>query len=377
MDNNIDLTPYCTTIKQKEIYDIYKKYLNYNDTAKEANMTANAVECIIRRLKYRSEFTKLQDSIKNDPNVKSTSTLYNGNGEVVSQWVKKDTSKNHIKKLVKDYIEEYSKKLPKFKPVKCKKQKYEKLLAIYPIVDVHVGMLSWMAETGNNYSTKMADKIVRETVTKLIDRTPACEECIIANLGDFLHVDNQVYQTERSGNVLDVDGRYAKILNIAIKLMRYMIEYALLRHKKVTVINCQGNHDDLGSLWLSAALSNIYEKESRLNIVNSPAPRHYYSYGDTLIGFTHGNDVKANNLCVVMATEKSKEWGSSKFRYFYTGHWHQDKVVEVGDCKIESFRAVCAKDAFSVSKGYMSGRDMKCIIIGRNCGECERYTINI
>jgi hypothetical protein len=210
-----------------------------------------------------------------------------------------------------------------------------------------------------------------------MDRSPSCEECLICNLGDFLHVDNQVYQTERSGNVLDVDGRYFKILNVGIKLMRYMIEYALIKHKHVTVINCPGNHDDLGSLWLSAALKNIYENEDCIEIISSCSRSQYYRYGNTLIGCTHGNGIQLKELPLTMATEKSQDWGSTKYRYFYTGHIHHDKVIDASGCRVESFRAICPKDAYANSKGYLSNRDMKCIIIDPSDGETERYIINI
>lgn len=238
-------------------------------------------------------------------------------------------------------------------------------------------MLSWVQETGNDYNCKIADEIVRRNISKLMDRTPSCEECLIVNLGDLLHMDNQVHQTERSGNVLDVDGRYARVMDMAIKMIRYCIEYALMVHGHVTVINCIGNHDDLGALWLQASLKNIYENEDCLTIHSSPTPRHYYNYGNTLIGCTHGSDIKSQDLPLVMATECPEKWSNSKYRYWYTGHIHHDSLKEIGNVKVESFRAICAKDAWSNSKGYNSGRDMKAIVIDPDYGETERYTISI
>ena len=374
------------TKNQQEIWDTYvSNNRNLLTTSKILNKKYSTVRSTFRHIREKlKELGKDPKDIDKIPDttycstVKSTSTLYDKNGNMIHQWVKSDVSKNQLKNLAKKFAAEYSNKLPKYKPTKCNsKDKYYKNLAVYPIADVHMGMLSWIEETGKNYNTKEADKITRCVISRLMDRTPPCEECLILNLGDFLHVDNQVHQTERSGNVLDVDGRYAKILNIAIKLMRYIIEYGLQRHKKVTVINCTGNHDDLGSLWLSAALQNIYEKETRLTIINEPKFRHYYTYGNTLIGCTHGNDIKLKDLPLIMATEMPEKWGKSKYRYFYTGHFHHDIISEYGDCKVETFRAICPQDAFSVSKGYMAGRDMKCIIIDPEKGEIERYTLNI
>lgn len=363
---------YCTTKWQERVYESYlKNGFNIADVAKELDCTKNSIYKIIRRINsHVPENTS-------DKSIKSESILYNGSGDIIQRWVKTDKKSESID-LFKEYCKVYSRKLPKYKPTTHKKSnKYEDNLIVYPIADLHLGMLSWSPETGNNYSTKSASDMALKYVQKLINRSPACNECLICNLGDFLHVDNQVNRTERSGNVLDVDGRYAKILNIGIKLMRYTIEYALLKHKHVSIVNCIGNHDDLGSLWLSAALSNIYENENRLTILNSPCQRHYYKFGNTLIGMTHGSDVKIKNLPLIMASEKPQEWGDTKFHYFYTGHWHQDSVFEDGSCKVETFRALCAKDAWAVSKGYLSGRDIKGIIIDKDNGETERITLNI
>lgn len=380
----VDLTDYCTTNLQKNVYNTYiSNKKNIIKTSKQLNVSQNSIRKTLDRISNNyKKCIKNSDTVDvkkyEEMDVRSTSTLYNRDGEIVSKWVKKDSSKNHIKKIVNDYIKEFSKKLPKYEPIVNNiKLEYEEKLAIYPIVDAHIGMLSWQPETGCNYDTKTADEIIRNIVSRMMDRTPSCEECLICNLGDFLHVDNQVYQTERSGNTLDVDGRYFKILNVGIKLMRYMIEYALIKHKHVTVINCPGNHDDLGSLWLSAALSHIYENEDDITILSSCAPRQYYRYGNVLIGCTHGNNINLKDLPLTMATEMSEDWGSCKYRYFYTGHLHHDRIADCSGCKVETFRAICTKDAYANSKGYLTDRDLKCIIIDPNEGECERYTINI
>jgi len=42
--------------------------------------------------------------------------------------------------------------------------------------------------------------------------------------------------TSRSKHSLDVDGRFGKMVSVAVKIMRQMIESALARHEKVRVI---------------------------------------------------------------------------------------------------------------------------------------------
>jgi len=328
----------------------------------------------VNEQEFKSPIVNIDDSLS----IGATSTLYDVNGNVRLKWVKSNTSKNALKRAIRDVIDEYSHKLPKYEPQKAEfKTGYEKKLAVYPLADAHIGMLSWGPETGKNFNTKIAEHVIKTSITHMIDRTPACEECLILNLGDLLHIDNLINRTAKSNNVLDTDCRYAKIFRVGIRVIRYCIEYALIKHKKVTVINSIGNHDSIGELWLSAALNNIYENEKRVHIIDDPSTRHYYTYGNTLIGVTHGSDVKVDKLPLIMATEKPEEWGKSKFRYIYTGHLHHEHSIEVGDCKVEGFDAICARDAWATSQGYCSSRNMKTILIDPKYGETERFNFNL
>lgn len=50
-----------------------------------------------------------------------------------------------------------------------------------------------------------------------------------------------------------MDGRYAKMIQVGVKVMRQCIESALAKHKTVRVINVIGNHDHTGAIRLSRA----------------------------------------------------------------------------------------------------------------------------
>jgi len=375
MDDDV-LLELCKTLEQSKIVRSYlKNKRSITKTAQELKVTYDVVRSVLYRLKRRYRLKNLGD---NEIGVKSTSTLYDSEGNIINKWVKKDNVNTNLKEIVDKFIEEYSVDLPKYKETqKTKNNKYENMLAIYPIVDIHIGMLSIIEETGTEWNIDVADKIVRDCVTKLIDRSPACSECLICNLGDYFHVDNMFNRTPTNGNFLDVDGRYAKIMNVGIKLMRYLIEYSVLKHKHITVVNCIGNHDLCGSLWLSAALENIYEKSKAITVINSCMPRQYYKYGNTLIGMTHGMDCLPKDLPLIMATEKNEDWGITKFHYWFTGHIHQEKVTEFPGCKVESFKTIAGKDAWTNSKGFLSKRGMCCVMVDPQNGEIERYNINI
>ena len=374
------LLNYCVTDYQRDIINCYiSNNCNVKPVAEKFNLKYETVRKVIRRIKNKCMNSQNNTDTTNeeyDADVKSTSTLYDGNGNIINKWVKKDNNKQDLKLLVKKFIKEYSSKLPQFKEIKKHSYKYENKLIVYPITDIHLGMLSLLEETGTEWNVKIANKIVREYISRLISRSPSCRECLICNLGDYFHVDNMFNKTPTNGNFLDVDGRYSKILDIGVKLIRYIIEYAHTKHKNITVINCIGNHDMCGSLWLSASLHHIYENNKNIHIINNCSPRQYYRYGNTLIGMTHGMDCSFKDLPIIMASEKSNDWGNTKFHYWYTGHIHQDKKSEFPGCIVESFKTIAGKDAWTNAKGFLSHRGMNCILIDPKNGEIERYNIN-
>ena len=237
-------------------------------------------------------------------------------------------------------------------------------------------MLACEQETGGDYDSEIVENILKEIFTKLIERSPKTKNCLFVNLGDWIHTDNLTNETTRNGNSLDVDSRYSKIYAIAMKLLRFCIETAASKHKEIYVINCMGNHDDMGAITLGVALANIYENNKRIHILQSPAPRQYFKFGCNLIGATHGYDCSGKDLPIVMATERKEDWGNTTNHVWLTGHLHQDRIIEVGDCKVETFRTIAGKDAWTTAKGYMSGHDLKSIIYHKDYGEVERYTIN-
>lgn len=141
---------------------------------------------------------------------------------------------------------------------------------------------------------------------------------MIINLGDFFHADNLEGKTTRAGNVLDMDTRLPKVVQVGFAAIRKCIETALKRHEKVEIINAIGNHDDVLSMVMSEFLSHVYEDEPRLTVHNQPTARHYIRHGKVLIGVTHGHKSKDSDLPLIMATEQHENWGATTHRYFFT-----------------------------------------------------------
>jgi len=251
-------------------------------------------------------------------------------------------------------------------------------LTVYPIVDHHLGMYSWARETGQNYDLAIAERALLGTLDRLFQWGPPSETALLLGLGDWFHADNTKNMTENSGHPLDVDGRYAKVLQLGVKLWRKAIDTALLKHQNVKVRILPGNHDEKGAIILAMCLAAVYEKEPRVLVDTDPSLFYFFQWGNTMIGAHHGHTVAAKDFPQVMAAIKPQMWGETEFRYCYSGHLHRHQkggalALDAQGAEYEIFPASTARDAWNASKGFTSKRAMYAITFNMTEGEKGRY----
>jgi len=253
------------------------------------------------------------------------------------------------------------------------------IMTVYPLVDHHLGLYAWEPETGANYDLNIAQDTLRSSLTQLVSAAPASDKAVILNVGDFFHSDDNSNRTRKSGNILDADGRYAKVLEIGIDLEIYAVELALTKHENVEVRNLPGNHDPYASLALNAAVRMAFRDNPRVHVSRDPSPFYFLRFGKVLIGSTHGDMIKAVDMPGVMATYAPKDWGETEHRYVYLGHVHHNSIGggEKHGAVWETFRTLAAGDAWHKQSGYSSGRAMVAITHHREYGEVMRNTITI
>ena len=349
-----------------------------------SGMSAQAAQDVVaakfgisaRTVRNHHRYTEnVQDIGEDDPDTKGTSTLYDSDGNVKLKWVK--TNKAFDKEQLREWMTTLAQSLPKVRATDAKGIYGDDTLTVIPFGDPHFGLYSWQAETGDDFDLDIAERDLCGAVEHLVRSTPKSRECLIINCGDYFHSDSNTGVTMRSNHKLDTDTRWAKVLLIGLKAIRQCISSALQHHEKVTVINAIGNHDDHSSIFLTIALSNIYENEPRINIIDSPTIVHYYHFGSNLIGVHHGHTIKADQLPLIMATDRPKEWSESTNRMWICGHVHHLSKKEYQGVTVETFRTLAARDAWSASMGYRAGRDMNAIVLHKEFGEVARFIVSV
>lgn len=309
--------------------------------------------------------------------VRGVSTLYGLEGDVRAQWVKTSVDLEQRTELLKAAVIEAFKDLRRVPLVSTPKRATDAMLTCYPMGDPHIGLYAWGEETGEDFDLKVAETNLIEATRRLVACTPPTFQALVVNLGDFFHADSLDNQTRQAHNKLDVDTRWTKVLRVGLRVMRAVIETALLKHQNVRVINEIGNHDEHTSQMLSLALAAMYELNPRVQFDESPARFHYHRFHSNFIGITHGDTVKPEKLGGIMATDRPADWGASRFRYWFTGHVHTQRLFELPGCTVESFRTLAARDAWNAGQGYRSGRDMQAIVLHKDFGEIERHRVDI
>ena len=306
-----------------------------------------------------------------------TTSLVDNEGNVRLQWVRSNADDEKRLNAINETLSAWAESLPKAKASPAQgKHWLPQLAACYPIGDAHIGMRSWGEETGADFDLAIAERRQCAAMDALVKGAPRAETAYIVNLGDWLHYDSLEAKTPRSGHLLDADGRYAKVVRVAVRVMRQAVESALRKHQKVHVVNAIGNHDETGAIWLGIALSQIYENEPRISVDTSPSVFRYFEHGKCLVGVHHGHTCKPPNLPGVMAADQPQAWGRTRHRYWWLGHVHHQAVKEYPGVVVESFNTLASNDAYAASGGWRSRQQMQCIVLHAEHGEVARYSVN-
>lgn len=309
--------------------------------------------------------------------IKGVSTYVGADGETRGQWIKTqakgETREEVLARLLRD--------LPTSVPVRegsipaPTSPAREDLLAAYVVGDAHVGMRAWAQECGASFDLAIAEALLVGAARDLVLRGPRTARAILLNVGDWFHSDTAHGHTTNGQHSLDLDGRALKVLSAGMRIFVAMIDAALDHHDHVTVDCRIGNHDGHTSLMLAIALQAHYRNEPRIDVPPPVSHRAYHEFGQNLIGTTHGDRAKGADLAAIMAAEQPQAWGRTRHRAWWCGHVHHSTVTEYRGCTVESFRTLAARDAWHAGQGYVSGRDMRRIVLHREHGEVSREIV--
>lgn len=312
------------------------------------------------------------DTVPEGHLVKGYSTLVDETGAIRAQWVKTTLDADKFRAMTEAACRAAAETIQPISKVKAPHIAQRQLLSLYTLTDCHVGMLAWGTEAGEPWDLNIAEEVLTKTFDAMVDGSPCSETAIVNQQGDFLHFDSMKPVTPEHGHILDADSRYQKVVEVAVRIMRRVIEKALRKHRKVKVLMNEGNHDMAGSVWLRVMFRQLYADNPRVTVEGSPLPYVVHQHGDTMLCFHHGHLAKNDNLPLLFAARFPQIWGATKKRYIHVGHRHSVDEKEHPGVKVIQHPTLAAADAYAARGGWLSERQATAITYHRDTGEFSR-----
>ena len=233
----------------------------------------------------------------------------------LTEGIKLEDIENHFK----NYKPHFNSKSP---IIKNSKKMFE-----LPIVDLHIGKMAWGSESGENFDSKILKDNFYQILSDILNKISgqSFEKIIFPFGNDLLNTDNMEGNTT-GGTRQDNDLRIQKMFNIGSEMMIDMIS-ELQKIAPVEVLLVTGNHSRLTEFYLSRLLEAYFRNCSHITFDNRPCKRKYVEYGNSLIGFSHGETEKTR-IGGLMPVEVPEMWGRTKYREFHLGHLHSEQAKQ-------------------------------------------------
>lgn len=228
----------------------------------------------------------------------------------------KDQSEKYFKELL-DNWKPKAYTIPAADIDKLSANKLE-VCGIMSLQDIHFG------KEGN----ETIDKEFEDTVINLVER--ATMSHYISHMyfvvgGDLINMDTFDGATTK-GTPLNNCASATEAYIQAFDAMHWAINFIKAHCDILTIVYITGNHDRLSSFHLAHALSKSIDCEDIMWDIEY-SERKVHVWHDNFNAFEHG-DAHSKNTPIVYATEFAEEWGMTKNRTLFTGHYHSNRKVE-------------------------------------------------
>lgn len=307
--------------------------------------------------------------------LKRHSQYYDAEGNPRGKWVIATADDQRQAEMFRAAVEAMAAELPRVAPIAAPAPAESKLCNLFTLTDSHVGMLAYGKEGGDDWDLQIAEETLSMAFAHLVASSPRARVAVVNQLGDFLHQDSNKAITPAHGHLLDADSRFRKIIGVAIRVLRRVIDAALATHDEVHVVMAEGNHDEVSSIWLQVMFAALYENEPRVTVNDSALPYYVFQHGKTMLGFHHGHMKKNDALPLHFAASYPEIWGRTTKRYVHVGHRHHVEEKEHSGVKVVQHSTLAARDAYAARGGWHSERQAIAITYHEDHGEVARVTV--
>lgn len=235
------------------------------------------------------------------------------------------------------------------------------LMAEVNVADLHLAKLCCKGDTPENYDYKIARdsyyRIIGEIVAEIKDKPIEHITFVWAN--DFFNSDT-IENTTTAGTRQDTDVRWTKMFDVGVEMLVRGIEM-LSEVAQVKTFYTPSNHDEVNGYHALKYLEAWFRKDSNVHIDTSAFPRKYQLYGNTLLGYCHGDKEnargtreKASRLASLMPIEAKELWGQASYHEMHTAHLHSEQMIqEINGVIVRRISSPTALDSWHTKNGYV------------------------
>ena len=352
------LFEFCRNENQTLVYTAYGKTKTVNGAARALGKDVSAVSQTIRSIQAKAAKAGLSENFDARRHVPQGEqvigrSVFTTDDEGNPIWLKTKASIEKQQQAFKAYIEGLTSEIKPLPKVKTPKGKFsEDLMSVICIGDAHIGMYAFKPETKHSdFNVNIAARGLRDAIDDLIDRSPPSETGVLVDVGDFMHA-NSSHGTTYAGTPLDNDSRYSRVLEIAGEVMQYAVTQMLKVFKKVIVVIAKGNHNPDAAVAVQQITNAYFSKNKRVEVLKTFGFFHFLEWKGHLIGVNHGDKIKPAKLVNVMARDMPEAWGRCCHRFWLTGHYHHQQVLELDGCTVFKMGALPPPDSWHAGSGF-------------------------
>jgi len=270
---------------------------------------------------------------------------------------KEGISVDELKNEIKEFAASYSPVVPSMStPMLNNPIAYE-----ISLPDIHYGKL-------HDYDLAEIEQQYVYVVKDLVEKAKGLEiEKFILPIGNDGMNSEGMRKTTTKGTPQDESAGWKETFRGYWKLMVKAIDY-LKVIAPVDVIVVSGNHDYERMYYAGDVLSGWFRNDENVTVNNNNEPRKYYSYGNSMLMFTHGDNEKPAEMPLIMATEEPQMFAASKFREVHCGHFHKEMVNEYRGVKVRFIPSICPNDEWHKKMGYQASRTGQAYIWSKTRG---------
>ena len=308
-----------------------------------------------------TEFQTFLDNNGITPNdVSSVKFWQTMSGQQRFSVVTKNEGRNvsELKKEIQDFAALYS---PNVSQVSRSNDLSDPIVYEISLPDVHYGKQ-------HGYTLKEIEVQFLEVVKDLVRKAEGLNiDKFLLPIGNDGMNSEGMRRTTTKGTPQEESANWKETFKGYWTLMVTAIDY-LKQIAPVDVVVVSGNHDYERMFYAGDVISGWYRNDDNVTVDNSEEPRKYYEYGVNMIMFTHGDNEKAAEMPLIMATEQPEMFARSTHREAHCGHFHKEMVNEYRGVKVRFIPSICPNDEWHKRMGYQAKRTGQAYIWNRETG---------